>query len=126
MKTLLTLMLLLTATAAHAASGDWQVGGNTAWIGRSDVNVQVTLTSGSCTGPNVAAPTQMIGPFTAGELRAISSANFAGSGQAICAHAFAYTGTGNATGTPVGATRSVEVTNTQSFQLGSPTLSVAP
>ena len=120
------MVMVALVVAAPAFAGDWQVGGNTAWIGRSDVNVQVTLTSGTCSGPNVAPPTQMLGPFAAGELRAISATSFNGSGQAVCAHAFAYTGTGNAAGTPVGVNRSMEVTDTQTFQLGSPTVSHTP
>jgi hypothetical protein len=124
MKWIVAALSLLAASPALA--GDWQVVGNTSWVGRSDVNVQVWLTAPGLTGANLAPATQMIGPFATGELRAIAAGSLANSGQNVCAHVFAYTGTGNATGVPVGTSRSIEVTDCQSFPLGSPNLSHLP
>jgi hypothetical protein len=122
MRLALCIALLGMPVLASAATGDWQIQANSAWIGRADVNVSVWLTAPGLTGPNVAPATQMLGPFTASELRAIPAGSLAGTGQSVCAHAFAYTGTNSATPT----TRSVEVSNCQSFPLGPPVLSIAP
>lgn len=115
----LAFALLLATLASPALAGDWKVGAAAAWAGRSDVNVNIWITAPGLTGPNVAPATQMLGPFTATELRTIAAGSLEGAGRQACVHAFAYTGT-NPTAPTV---RSVEVTNCQSFPLAPPLLS---
>ena len=100
------------AVASPAFAVDWIVGPAAAWEGDATVNVVHWFTDGAG-GPQLGADNLMIGPLQPGVFRPIDAVAFEGSGKIVCAVAVAERGT----------TRSSEVSDCQTFQLGPPTLS---
>lgn len=131
---LLAAVLIVLPIAAHAQAADWNVKANAGWVGRADVNVHVTLRDTTITGAPLVSPTEMLGPFTATELRGfIIPTTLGGSGKTVCATAYAYVGSDpNVPVNSTGSNRSVEVsaaspaTCKSTGALGAPTVSGGP
>lgn len=126
MRSAFALVLLVGALVSAPALGAdppdlvGRVKANAAWVGRSDVNVHVSLRDKTATGALLVAPTEMIGPFTATELRDVLAGTLSQSGKTICATAYAYVGNDpNVTGASVRSTE-VAAPNCVPFPLGPP------